>query len=61
MLYQDRQDWADVTPVPQSDGTNPACPIAYTPECQLHAAWPPVTFAHAARGVGRAAGGGLAA
>lgn len=32
MLYQDRQDWADVTPVPQSDGTNPACPIAYTPE-----------------------------
>ena len=33
-LYADRDDWADVTPVPQDDGANPACPIAYTAECQ---------------------------
>ncbi|KAJ1726536.1 CAAX geranylgeranyltransferase alpha subunit [Coemansia biformis] len=27
-----QEEWADVTPLPQDDGENPVCPIAYTDE-----------------------------
>eukprot|EP00040_Diaphanoeca_grandis_P005075 m.31264 g.31264 ORF g.31264 m.31264 type:complete len:311 (-) comp16429_c0_seq1:293-1225(-) len=30
MLYKDNPDWQDVVPIPQDDGPNPACPIAYS-------------------------------
>lgn len=32
MPYRERKTWADVVPVPQDDGPDPACPIAYTDE-----------------------------
>ena len=38
MPYRERKTWADVVPVPQDDGPDPACPIAYTDECE---AYPP--------------------
>lgn len=34
MLYSERKDWADVTPIPQYEGVNPIAPIFYTPECE---------------------------
>lgn len=30
----EREEWRDVKPLPQDDGTNPVVPIAYTPEFQ---------------------------
>jgi len=30
--YEEREEWRDVTPVPQDDGVYPPCPIAYTDE-----------------------------
>jgi protein farnesyltransferase/geranylgeranyltransferase type-1 subunit alpha len=32
-LYADREDWADVVPVPQYDSVAPLAPIFYTDEC----------------------------
>lgn len=31
--FSEREDFKDVTPVPQDDGQKPVCPIAYAPEC----------------------------
>ena len=35
LLYSERPDWADVTPIPQYEGYNPIAPIFYAPECEL--------------------------
>ena len=32
-LYCEREDWADVVPIPQYEGVNPIAPIFYNPEC----------------------------
>ena len=38
LLYCERPDWTDVTPVPQYEGvSNPIAPIFYTPECEFSA------------------------
>ena len=34
VLFADRPEWSDVTPIPQHDeGANPIAPIYYTAEC----------------------------
>ena len=33
MPFASRPEWAGVVPVPQDDGPNPICPIAYAPQC----------------------------
>lgn len=33
-LYSQRPDWADVTPLEQSDLANPLVPIFYPPDCE---------------------------
>lgn len=34
LLYCERPEWADVTPIPQYEGVgNPIAPIFYTPDC----------------------------
>lgn len=34
LLYCEKPEWEDVTPIPQYDGVNPIAPIFYTPECK---------------------------
>jgi protein farnesyltransferase/geranylgeranyltransferase type-1 subunit alpha len=33
-LYSEREEWKDITPVPQHDTFQPMAPIFYTDECQ---------------------------
>ena len=33
MLYSEREDWKDVTPIPQDDGPFPVVAISYTETC----------------------------
>lgn len=33
ILYRERSEWSDVTPVPQDDGPAPIVAIAYSDEC----------------------------
>lgn len=30
--FKDNEEWADITPLPQDEGPEPICPIAYSPE-----------------------------
>ena len=32
----ERDQWRDVTPIPQDDGPNPLVPIMYSQECELN-------------------------
>lgn len=34
ILYKDRDEWSDVTPLPQDDGPHPIVAIAYSEKCE---------------------------
>lgn len=35
VLYKNKKEWQDVTPVPQDDGEEPVVSIAYTEACKI--------------------------
>lgn len=35
-LFSQREEWKDVTPVPQDDGPHPVVAICYTKTCNYH-------------------------
>ena len=34
VFYRDREEWEDVSPLPQDDGPSPVVAIAYTDRCR---------------------------
>lgn len=34
-LYKDKDEWKDVTPIPQDDGSHPVVAIAYSDKCKV--------------------------
>jgi hypothetical protein len=40
VLYAERPEWSDLTPIPQYENIQPLAPIFYNPECMQHSSHP---------------------
>lgn len=40
ILYAERPEWSDLTPIPQYENIQPLAPIFYNPECMRHSSYP---------------------